>query len=143
VPPADLVQEFKVQTATFDASTGNTEGGVTNLIIKSGTNMLRGTVYVAKTPKNLFANDFSANANNIPLAPFDYNRYGGMAGGPIVVSGYDGRGKTFFMYGLRLVVVPRAAAEPPAPALERLYAGRELHRLARHGSDRIPQRCRS
>ena len=40
VPPPDIVQEFKVQTATFDASFGNTEGGVTNLSIKSGTNLL-------------------------------------------------------------------------------------------------------
>ena len=69
VPPADIVQEFKVQTATFDASTGNTEGGVANLMIKSGTNTLRGTAYIAKTPGELFANDFFANANNIPLAP--------------------------------------------------------------------------
>ena len=42
VPPPDIVQEFKVQTATFDASFGNTEGGVTNLSIKSGTNTLHG-----------------------------------------------------------------------------------------------------
>src|SRR5215213_11914245 len=65
VPPADMVQEFKVQTATFDASMGNTEGGVTNLSIKSGTNQLRGSAYFMKTPKSLFANDFFANANNI------------------------------------------------------------------------------
>ena len=51
-------------------------------MIKSGTNKLRGTIYIAKTPGELFANDFFANANNIPLAPFSYNRYGGMAGGP-------------------------------------------------------------
>ena len=38
VPPR-LVQEFKVETATFDASLGNTEGGVTNLVLKSGTNV--------------------------------------------------------------------------------------------------------
>ena len=43
VPPADTLQEFKVQTATFDAAFGNTEGGVTNLSTKSGTNSLRGT----------------------------------------------------------------------------------------------------
>ena len=35
VPPADIVQEFKVQTATFDASFGQTEGGVTNISLKS------------------------------------------------------------------------------------------------------------
>lgn len=111
VPPADIVQEFKVQTATFDASTGNTEGGVTNLMIKSGTNALRGTAYVAKTPKSLFANDFFANANNIPLSDFDYNRYGGMAGGPIR------RGKTFFMYGFEGIHEsrPRNNGTPTVP----------------------------
>jgi len=48
VPQQDLVQEFKVQTATFDASFGNTEGGVTNLSIKSGTNNFHGTIYYSK-----------------------------------------------------------------------------------------------
>lgn len=36
VPPTDIVQEFKVQTATFDAQFGQTQGGVTSIIIKSG-----------------------------------------------------------------------------------------------------------
>ena len=40
VPPTDIVQEFKVQTATFDAQFGQTQGGVTNISIKSGTNSL-------------------------------------------------------------------------------------------------------
>ena len=88
VPPPDIVQEFKVQTATFDASFGNTEGGVTNLSIKSGTNSLAGTAYFVKTPGSLFANDFFANANNISRSTdFNYNRYGGMAGGPVVLPG--------------------------------------------------------
>ncbi len=39
VPPTDIIQEFKVQTATFDAQFGNTEGGVTSIGIKSGTNI--------------------------------------------------------------------------------------------------------
>src|SRR4051812_9475692 len=34
VPPSDIVQEFKVQTATFDAQFGNTEGSVTSISIK-------------------------------------------------------------------------------------------------------------
>ena len=38
VPPTDIVQEFKVQTTTFDAQFGQTQGGVTNISIKSGTN---------------------------------------------------------------------------------------------------------
>jgi hypothetical protein len=117
VPPPDMVQEFKVQTATFDASFGNTEGGVTNLSIKSGTNSLHGTVYLEKTPPKLFANDFFANASHIPLADFSYNRYGGTAGGPVVLPGYDGRSKTFFMYGFEGIHEsrPRNNGTPTVP----------------------------
>src|SRR5829696_3020303 len=79
VPPQGLVQEFKVQTATFDASFGNTEGGVTNLVLKSGTNRLHGEGYYVKTPKALFANDFFANANHIPIADFRYTRWSAVA----------------------------------------------------------------
>ena len=124
VPPADLVQEFKVQTATFDASFGNTEGGVTNLTIKSGTNALKGTAYFAKTPKDLFANDFFANANNIPLSDFSYNRYGGVAGGPVLLPGYDGRRRTFFMYGFEGIheARPRNNGTPTVPT-ERMRTG--------------------
>jgi len=45
VPPADVVAEFKVQTASFDATVGNTEGGVVNISLKSGGNDLHGTAY--------------------------------------------------------------------------------------------------
>jgi hypothetical protein len=117
VPPPDIVQEFKVQTATFDASFGNTEGGVTNLSIKAGTNAFHGTAYFNKTPKQLFANDFFANANGIPLANFSYNRYGGTAGGPVLLPGYDGRRKTFFMYGFEGIheARPRNGGIPTVP----------------------------
>ena len=117
VPPPDIVEQFKVQTATFDASFGNTEGGVTNLSIKSGTNELHGTAYYNKTPRSLFANDFFANANNIPLSDFTYNRYGGYAGGPIVVPGYDGRRRTFFVYGFEGINEsrPRNNGTPTVP----------------------------
>jgi hypothetical protein len=117
VPPPDMVEQFKVQTATFDAAFGNTEGGVTNLSIKSGTNKLRGTVYYNKTPPKLFANDFFANANNIPLSDFTYNRYGGSAGGPVLLPGYDGRRRTFFMYGFEGIheARPRNNGTPTVP----------------------------
>src|SRR5688572_23738970 len=124
VPPPDIVQEFKVQTATFDAALGNTEGGVTNLSIKAGTNSLRGTAYLAKTPRGLFANDYFANANNIPLADFTYNRYGGTAGGPVLLPGYDGRRRTFFMYGFEGIheARPRNNGTPTVPT-EKMRSG--------------------
>jgi len=56
-----MVQEFRIQTATFDAQFGNTEGGVTSMSIKSGTNRLHGSVYYFAEPKAWAANDFFGN----------------------------------------------------------------------------------
>ncbi|HKQ74761.1 MAG TPA: carboxypeptidase-like regulatory domain-containing protein [Blastocatellia bacterium] len=101
VPPQDIVQEFKVQTSTFDASFGNTEGGVTNLSIKSGTNQFHGTAYYTNFTKGTSANDFYANRADQPLADFYYHRFGGTVGGPVWVPKiYKGENKTFFMYGI-------------------------------------------
>ncbi|HYO84363.1 MAG TPA: TonB-dependent receptor [Bryobacteraceae bacterium] len=118
VPPADIVQEFKVQTATFDASFGQTEGGVTNISIKSGTNELHGTAYYNKMLPSLFANDYFANLNGVPKADFTYNRYGGSLGGPVVLPKiYDGRNRTFFMFGYEGIKEdrPRNNGTPTVP----------------------------
>ncbi|MFN0122518.1 MAG: TonB-dependent receptor domain-containing protein, partial [Blastocatellia bacterium] len=118
VPPQDLVQEFKVQTATFDASMGNTEGGVTNLSIKAGTNAFHGTVSWVKMAPNLFANDFFANANKIARPDFNYDRISGTVGGPVRLPKlYNGRNRTFFMYGIEDIPEsrPRNNGTPTVP----------------------------
>ena len=118
VPPQGLVQEFKVQTAIFDASFGNTEGGVTNLVLKSGTNKFAGELYFVKTPKKLFANDFFANMNDIEIPDFRYTRGAAVVGGPVVLPRmYDGRNKTFFIYGYETIpeARPRNNGTPTVP----------------------------
>ena len=45
VVPQDLVQEVKVQTASYDATSGHAVGVLINMATKSGTNALHGTVY--------------------------------------------------------------------------------------------------
>jgi hypothetical protein len=99
VPPTDITQEFKVQTATYDAQFGNTEGGVTSIAIKSGTNNLHGTAYIWTEPGGMAANDFFGNARG-QARPFTYsNRPGGSVSGPVYLPGiYDGRNKTFFLF---------------------------------------------
>ena len=62
VPPSDLVQEFKVQTATFDAQFGNTEGGVTSMTSSPGTNRFHGSAYYFAEPSSWGANDFFGKA---------------------------------------------------------------------------------
>jgi Carboxypeptidase regulatory-like domain/TonB dependent receptor len=125
VPPQDLVQEFKVQTATFDASFGNTEGGVTNLSIKSGTNQFHGTGYYSNFTPGTSANDFWANRTNQPLADFYYHRFGGTVGGPVwVPKVYKGENRTFFMYGMEGIreARPRNNGRPNIPT-EKMRSG--------------------
>ncbi|MBI5282146.1 MAG: TonB-dependent receptor [Candidatus Solibacter usitatus] len=119
VPPADIVQEFKVQTATFDASFGQTEGGVTNISLKSGTNQLHGTMYYSNMTPGLFANDFFANRTSTPRPDFYYHRWGASAGGPVWLPKlYDGRNKTFFMWGYEGIeeARPRNNGTPTVPS---------------------------
>jgi hypothetical protein len=98
-PPGDIIQEFKVQTATFDASFGSTEGGVTNISIKSGTNNLHGTAYYSGLPPWI-ANDFYANRVGQNTTGFKENRWGGSAGGPLWIPKlYNGKNKTFWLFG--------------------------------------------
>lgn len=100
VPPADIVQEFRVQTATFDASFGQTEGGVTNISLKAGTNNFHGTGYYNKMAPEFFANDFFANRQGTPRPDFNYDRWGASFGGPVWLPRiYNGKNRTFFMWG--------------------------------------------
>jgi hypothetical protein len=123
VPPTDIVQEFKVQTSTFDAQFGQTQGGVTNISIKSGTNTFHGSAYYSVTRPSLWANDFFANATNKPRPDFIFNRWGGSFGGPIYIPKvYNGRNKTFFEWGYEGIHDSRprydsATTTVPTPAM--------------------------
>jgi hypothetical protein len=100
VPPTDIVQEFKVQTATFDAQFGQTQGGVTNISIKSGTNQLHGTARYEFYRPALWANDWFNNFAGKPKNPFSLDTWGGSLGGPVYLPKiYNGKNKTFFMWG--------------------------------------------
>ena len=100
VPPTDIVQEFKVQTATFDAQFGQTQGGVTNISIKSGTNTFHGTAYYSFQRPDFWANDFYNNKQGRQRPAFKFDRWGGSFGGPVrIPKVYDGRNKTFFEWG--------------------------------------------
>jgi len=106
--PSDLVQEFRVQTATFDAQFGNTEGGVTSVTIKSGTNKYHGTAYYNAEPYKLGASDVFGNARGQSKIESNSNRPGGTLGGPLSIPKlYNGRDKTFFMFGYERITDKR------------------------------------
>ncbi len=90
VPPSDAVQEFKVESATFDAQQGHTAGATVNVAIKSGTNSLRGTGYFFYRSDSLSTNEYFLEKAGKPKSKMDYTRWGGTLGGPII------KNKTFF-----------------------------------------------
>jgi len=98
VPPVDAVQEFKVQTNSYDAQYGHTGGGVVNVSLKSGTNSLHGTVYEFARRNSWDANSFQNNAAGAQRSGHYLDQYGVQAGGPVYLPKlYDGRDKSFFM----------------------------------------------
>jgi len=100
VPPTDILQEFKVQTATFDAQFGQTQGGVTSFSIKSGTNAFHGSAGYSFYRSSMLANDFFNNRKGLKVPDFKFNRWGGSASGPVMIPKlYDGRNKTFWLVG--------------------------------------------
>jgi len=119
-PPQDLVQEFKTNTAGYDASMGHAAGAVTNVFIKAGTNQLHGTgnYYDSRVrARPWFQNNFLFDPSTGPITPqkiaqatpgWLHLHWGGTLTGPVVIPHlYDGRNKTFFSFGYEGVKVSR------------------------------------
>ncbi|HZT38432.1 MAG TPA: TonB-dependent receptor [Bryobacteraceae bacterium] len=97
--PVEAVQEFKLETASFNAQYGRVAGGVAILATKSGTNTLHGTVYEYLRNNHLNANSWQNDRNGIPIALFQRNVFGANLGGPVYIPKvYNGRDKTFFFF---------------------------------------------
>ncbi len=123
-PPVDIVSEFKVQTAIFDASVGQTMGGAISISLKSGTNELHGTGYLYKMAPSWNANDFFANKAGNPVSNFFYDRWGASATGPVRLPGiYNGRNRTFFMYGYEGIHESRPRGSTTSVPTEKQRAG--------------------
>ncbi len=89
-PSPDAVQEFKVITNNASAEFGNFQGGVINMVIKSGTNKYHGTLFEQFRNDQLNANSWVRNWEKLARAPLRWNQFGGTAGSRIV------RDKLFF-----------------------------------------------
>jgi hypothetical protein len=99
-PPPGVVQEVKVSTASFDASTGYMTGVMLAQSLKSGTNALHGQAYYFNQNPAVEANKFFNNLNNLPVYAYKAQRYGASLGGPVYIPKvFDGRNKVFFMFG--------------------------------------------
>ncbi len=100
IPAPDTIQEFRVQTANFDAAYGRGTGANVDLVSQSGTNRFHGSAWEFVRNNIFNANDFFSKLDGQPRPDLKQNQFGAAVGGPIK------RGTTFFFVayeGLREV----------------------------------------
>lgn len=84
IPNPDAIQEFKIQTSTYDASYGGHPGGNVNVVTRSGTNQFHGSAWEFFRNTDLNANSFFDNLDGGGVRQvLNQNQVGGSIGGPI------------------------------------------------------------
>jgi hypothetical protein len=95
LPNPDAIQEFKVQTNSYNVEYGRFSSGIINVITKSGTNRYKGSVFEYLRDGNMNAKEW---ASQVDTPPLKRNQFGGSVGGPFK------KDQTFFFFsysGLR------------------------------------------
>ena len=99
VPAVDSVAEFKLESGVLPAEYGRSAGTMMNIVIKSGTNDLHGSLYYFHQNSALNANNFFSRGSGQDLTPFASNNLGETIGGPVYLPHlYDGRNRTFWFF---------------------------------------------
>src|SRR5215831_10561746 len=93
-PPLEGVQEFRMLTSGYSAEYGRYAGGMLSVVMKSGTNRLRGALYEFLRNDDLDAKGYF----DVQKSKLRRSQFGATVGGPVYIPKlYDGRNRTFFM----------------------------------------------
>ncbi len=92
---ADAVEEVSVQTGNFGVEFGRASGGIFNVVTKSGTNSLHGTLLWRFQSQRFDSVSNVDKLNQTRQSVFSHNVYGFTLGGPVR------RDKTFFFAGFQ------------------------------------------
>jgi hypothetical protein len=111
IPSAEAIDSVNVTTSNFDAEFGRAGGSVTTVVMKSGTNQFKGSVFAFGNNESTQARNSFASATSVK-PDTKYQQFGATLGGPIV------KDKLFFFTDyqrtvdnvgqLRRVVIPPA-----------------------------------
>jgi hypothetical protein len=134
IPAPDAIQEFKVQTANYDASYGRGAGANVDLVSRSGTNQFHGSAWEFVRNNIFNANDFFLKLDGQPRPTLKQNQFGASIGGPIM------RAKSFFFIEYQGLTSRNGAGSAVTAILPQLASDRSAARLgaqfcpANHGS---------
>jgi hypothetical protein len=82
--PLEAIQEFNFITQRYKAEYGRSNGGVMNIVTKSGTNEARGSWFTSLRDKDMNAKTTTEKLSNINKQDYRRYQFGGSFGGPIV-----------------------------------------------------------
>src|SRR5262245_29151560 len=101
VPSPDSVQEFRVQSNTYDAQFGRIGRGTIHVSLKGGSNQLHGSIYhyVRNEVLTVHSSQNNAAIPTVKRAAFRWNQPGLVIDAPVRIPKlYNGRDKTFFLF---------------------------------------------
>ena len=87
-PPPDAIQEFKIQTHSYNAEFGRNAGSVVNVVTRAGSNQVHGAAWEFNRDDAFQARNFFA----LTTPKLKQNQFGGSLGGPIVKNRFFGFG---------------------------------------------------
>jgi hypothetical protein len=121
-PAPETIEEVKLQTSLYDASTGRSGGGNFQLVTRAGTNRFGGSAYVFGQNERFNANDFFFEKHGIDKPRMRRAESGFTLGGPIR------RDRAFFFGSFQYTdattgYVPTASARAVLPAALALIEG--------------------
>ncbi|HVW85383.1 MAG TPA: carboxypeptidase regulatory-like domain-containing protein, partial [Bryobacteraceae bacterium] len=111
-PNPDAIEEFKLITNNASAEFGNFQGGIINVVIKSGTNQFHGDVFEYFRNDKFNADNWGRNWQGLARSPLRWNQFGGTLGGPVF------KDKLFFFadyQGLRQATPPQLGSATVMP----------------------------
>src|SRR5438067_190746 len=82
--PLEAIEQFNFQTQRFKAEYGRSNGGVMNIVTKSGTNTPSGSVFESFRDKSLNSESESEKLGWTGKQDYRRNQFGGSFGGPIM-----------------------------------------------------------
>jgi outer membrane receptor for ferrienterochelin and colicin len=83
-PIEDTVQEFQQLQLNMSAQYGSSAGSVNNLVTKSGTNSIHGSVWEYLRNSDMDANNYFLNQQGQERPPLHFNQFGATIGAPII-----------------------------------------------------------
>jgi outer membrane receptor protein involved in Fe transport len=82
--PLEAIEQFNFLTARYKAEYGRSNGGVLNVVTKSGTNRAQGSFFEMFRDTKMNARTETERLNKIDKQKYRRNQFGGSIGGPIV-----------------------------------------------------------